>query len=228
MWKSVEIWRVALRLRAFRDQFLIAVIALPITVVIMRVYLNRVEMRNGVVLPDPMLSIIPSLELNWVIFAVMYSGMLLGIVSLSLYPFRFLLMMRAFVLMIPLRIVCLFLLPLGPIPGGIPLVDPIVHFPVLRFASSHGLFFCWETATMVLLALTAQWKDMKMIFTSAAIVVSLLLLLQHAQYTIGIVAAPCFAYAAFGLARAITVRDIRELRASGRDEKPSAAGGRNM
>ena len=114
MGKVVDRWRTAWRLRAFRDQFLVSIIGLIITVVVMRIYLGHIELRAGVVLNDPLLSIIPKVELNWITFTLVYSGMLLGLASLVLHPFRLLLTTRALILMILLRIMCLYFLPLDP------------------------------------------------------------------------------------------------------------------
>lgn len=223
MGKFVDRWRTAWRLRAFRDQFLVSIIGLIITVVVMRVSLGHLELRAGVVLNDPLLSIIPKVELNWITFTLVYSGMLLGLASLVLQPFRLLLTIRALILIILLRLICLYLLPLEPPPGHIPLVDPIVQMPALQFITPRGLFFAWETAMMVLLALTAPWRDVKIIFACMALIISILLLVQRVHYTIDVVAAPCFAYAAFGLAKWITVRDIGELRVSDHSEKTAAS-----
>lgn len=223
MRRFFDSWRTAWRVGAFRDQFLVSILGLIIAVVAMRFYLGRLELRTGVLLNDPLLSIVPAVELNWIIFTIVYSGMVFGLASLVLYPFSFLLTMRALILMILLRILCLYLLPLDPPAGSIPLVDPLVQMMALRFVSPHALFFSWETATMALLALTARWRDVKIIFACAAAVISVLLLLQRTHYTIDVVAAPCFAYAAFGLAKWITVRDIGELRLRDRGEKPAAA-----
>ncbi len=227
MLKSIDGWRAAFRIGAFRDQFLITVVALPVTVVILRVYLDHIEVRGGVNIPDPLLSLFAPVDLNWVIFAVLYSGLLLGLVSLALYPFRFLLAMRALTALILLRIASLFLFPLDTIPGGIPLDDPIVRLPALRFTGSHGLFFCWETAVLTLLILTARWRDVKIIFVCATVVLSILLILQRAQYSIALVAGPCFAYVAYGFARYITVRDISEVREFAPPEKKTTFTVRN-
>ena len=227
MLKSVETWRAAFRNGAFRDQFLISSIALPVTAVILRVYAEHIESRAGVSIPDPLLAVLPSIDLNWVIFAVFYSGLIFGFVSLAMHPYRFLQTTRALALLILLRILSLFLFPLDTVQGGIPLSDPILRFPPLRFTRSHGLFFCWETAVLVLLSLTSRWKDMRIIFAGAAILMSILLLLQRAQYSICIVAGPCFAYVAFGFARYITVKDAGESREFGGIEKKIVVTARN-
>jgi len=77
---------------------------------------------------------------------------------------------------------------------------PLAHPNLIR-----DLFFCWQTAAMTLFALTVEGRDLKLIFSVFGVIVSFLLLLQHAQYTISVVAAPCFVYAAYGISRSFTV-----------------------
>ncbi len=211
MRKSIENWRAAWGNGTFRSQLFVSLAATFVAVAIMRMYLDYVGDRRGVAFPDPILAVVPPIDLNWVIFVVFYSGMLLGIFTLLTYPMRLLVTMRALILMILFRMVCLFVLPLDPSPGSIALIDPIVPYPLLRFTSPRGLFFCWETATLALLAMTARWNDLKVIFGAGTVLISLLLLFQHAQYTFAVVAAPCFAFAAYGIARHFTVKDIAEI-----------------
>lgn len=227
MWKSVEGWRAAWKNRIFRDQFLVGLVAFPVTSVLMRLYLDDVEMRSGIVFADPLASVSSPVDLNWVIFAILYSGLLLGLISLSLYPFRLLLTMRALVVLAVLRMACLFLFPLGSAPGAIPLSDPIIQLPALQFTGQYGLFFCWEVATLALLSMTSRWKDLRIIFAGATVVLAALLLFQHAQYSIAIIAAPIFAYAAYGMARYTTARDVREVREIDHISRTTVAVGRN-
>jgi hypothetical protein len=163
------------------------------------------ETVTGVVLHDPILSFLSAIDLKWITHAVTYSGLLLGITSLCFYPFAFLLAVRSSVLVVVLRMVCRVVLPLDPPAGVIPLVDPIIQLPLAHPNLIRDLFFCWQTAVMTLFALTVEGRDLKLIFSVFTVMVSVLLLFQHAQYTISVVAAPCFVYAAYGVARVFTV-----------------------
>jgi hypothetical protein len=216
----VESWRSAWRIRAFKDQFLVSSAGLLVALILMGLFLDYVETRSGIVLHDPFLSLFSPADFRWVIYSLFYSGMLLGIVSLCQYPYSFLLAMRAFIVVILLRIACLYLLPLDPPAGSIPLVDPLIQLPGVHPVLTRDLFFSWHTASLTLLVLTARWKDMKIIFTCAAVAVSVFLLLQHAQYTIDVVAAPCFAYVAYGIARWRTVEKMPPPPGIGHADKP--------
>ncbi len=225
--KTLERWRVAFRNGAFRYQLLVSAIALPVVAVVLRIYLSHIETRPGTSIPDPLLSLFPPVDLNWLIFAVLYSGLLFGLVSLAMYPYRFLLTMRALASLMLLRIGALFLFPLDTISGGIPLSDPIMQFPPLRFTGSHGLFFSWEVAVLSLLVFSSRWKDVKIIFVCASVLLSVLLILQRAQYSIALLSGPCFAYAAFGFAKYMTVRDVSEFREQAGTEKKAMVTVRN-
>lgn len=216
----VESWRSAWRIRAFKDQFLVSCAGLLVALILMGLFLDYVETRSGIVLYDPLLSLFSPADFRWVIYSLFYSGMLLGIISLCLHPYSFLLAMRAFVVVILLRIVCLFFLPLDPPSGSIPLMDPLIQLPGVLPVLTRDLFFSWHTALLTLLVFTVPWKDMKIIFTCAAAAVSLFLLLQHAHYTIDVVAAPCFAYVAYGIARWRTVEKMPPPPGSGHADKP--------
>ncbi len=220
--KLVDRWRGAWRIRFFRDQFFISILALVVAVVLLRVFLDYIETRDGVTLWDPLTSVLPPLDFKWITLSLVYSGLLLGLISLSLYPYAFLLVVRSLVVLILLRITCLFLLPLNPPPGIIPLADPLIQWPGPHAVLTHDLFFSGYVGTLALLAFTAQWKDLRIIFSSAAFVVSILLLLQHTHYTIDVVAAPCFAYAAYGIAKWITVVEVSPPLTGARGDTPVA------
>lgn len=205
--KFVNDWSAAWRNRFFREQILFSALALLAALVVMRFFIAYVERRSGIGLPDPLLSLFTAVDLKWITYSIVYSSVVLGIVSLALYPYSFLLAIRAAVLLIALRIVFLFLLPLDPPPGCIPLVDPFIRTPALSPATSRDLFFSWHTALISLFAFSARYRDMKLVFFSAAALVSILFILQHVHYVIDIVAAPCFAYVAYGIARSNTMRE---------------------
>jgi hypothetical protein len=199
----------------------VSIVALLVTTVLLRIFLDYVESRDGVAIFDPIVSVFSPIDFRWITLSLIYSGTLLGIISLLLEPYALLLAIRSFVLMIILRIVCLFLLPLQPPAGIVPLVDPLTQWPGTRPVLTHDLFFSGYVAALSLFALTAQWKDMKIIFSGAAVVVSILLLLQHVHYTIDVIAAPCFAYVAYGMAKWLTVVEVSATPTATRSETPT-------
>jgi hypothetical protein len=221
MLKIVDNWSAAWRSRFFREQFLFSALALLAAFVVMRFFIAYVERRGGIGLPDPVLSLFTAIDLKWITYSIVYSSVVLGAVSLATYPHSFLLAIRAAVLLVGLRIVFLFLLPLDPPPGCIPLVDPFIRTAALSPATSRDLFFSWHTALICLFAFSARYNDMKLVFFCAAALVSVLFLLQHVHYVIDIVAAPCFAYVAYGIARSNTMRESPAKAPAATREAPS-------
>ena len=205
--KFVEDWRTAWRSTFYRDQFLTSMIGFLLSLVLMRLFLGYVEGRSGIGLPDPLLSHFTSIDLKWITYSFIYSAIVLGFVSVALHPFSFLLVLRAMIVLVLLRITFLFLLPLDPPPGCIPIVDPFIRISALSPTTSRDLFFSWHTAVITLFAFSARFRDMKIIFSAAAFVVSVLFLLQHAHYTIDVVAAPCFAYVAHCVSKSNTMHN---------------------
>ena len=208
MSKFVDNWRRAFRSREYRDQALVTLAALLVTLLLLRAFMNFIAARMGVVLHDPLLELFAPASFAWITFSLIYAGLLLGIVSLFVYPFSLLLALRALVVLIVLRAICQFFLPLDPPADAIPLADPFVQIPGFRPVIARDLFFSWHTALLALLAFVTQWKDLKIILALLALIVSALMLLQHAHYTIDLLVAPCFAYAAYGLAKWISVQEV--------------------
>lgn len=208
MVKFVDDWRGAFRRGEFRDQFFVTLAALLVAVLLMRAFMGYIGARMGAVLHDPVLDLFSPASFAWITFTLIYAGFLLGLVSLVARPFSFLLALRALVVLILIRGICQYFLPLDPPPDAIPLADPFIRVPGFRPVIARDLFFSWHTALLALLAFATQWRDLKVILGLLALLVSVLMLLQHAHYTIDLVAAPCFAYAAYGFAKAVSVQEV--------------------
>jgi len=204
----IQGWRRALKSREFRDQFLVTLAALAVTLVLLSAFLNFIGARMGPVVDDPVLALIPGANLLWITFTLIYAGFLIGVVSLALSPFSLLLALRALVVLLFLHALCLWLLPLDPPAGAVSLVDPFIRAPGFPRVPVRDLFFSWHIGLLSILAFTSHWRDLKIVFASLTVAVSVLMLIQHAHYTIDLVAAPCFAYASCGFARWITVEEV--------------------
>jgi hypothetical protein len=213
--RFLQNWRDAWWIREFRKQLVLSLAGFFVVVIILWLFLSFVQTRSGFQVNDPFLPLLPSTDAHWVLYTLYYSGLLLGLVSLILHPFTLLLALRSLVVLILLRLISLYLLPLEPPTGIIPLSDPILRW--LSGLSSgqapyspitKDLFFCWHTSILSMMLFTVRWKDMKIIFGCLTLAASALILLQHSHYTIDVVSAPVFAYAACSLARWKTLQDV--------------------
>ena len=104
---------------------------------------------------------------------------------------------RAYSIMIVLRITAMYLLPLNPPGGMILLNDPFVQFFGSGKILTKDLFFSGHTATLFLFYLLIDKKIYKNILLGLTIIVAYSVLAQHVHYAIDVFVAPFFSYAAY-------------------------------
>ncbi|MEI7703987.1 MAG: phosphatase PAP2-related protein [Deltaproteobacteria bacterium] len=195
-------WKQAWADRGFRLRLLVVPPVLVATLTALAALVKWVERRPGAVLPDPVLAMLPPRDATWPIFALIYSGILLAVFLLARTPVRLLLGVQAYVAMALLRIVVMWATPLDPPAGMIVLADPLVQ--VIGGAAeplTRDLFFSGHTSTMFLLFLAVPGRAAKAFFLACTGGVAILVLLQHVHYTVDVLAAPVFAYAAWRVSR---------------------------
>jgi hypothetical protein len=194
-------WLKALQDNRFRIEISITTILLLGCAFTAPIVFNYIQQRNGIILQDFVLDILPSMDLsNW-IFLTLYSLILLGVLQLTAYPFRFLMTLKAYVLLTLLRFITLLLVPLEPPQQITVLIDPFVQHLFYQQTITKDLFFSGHTSILLLLGWAMPRKWQKWFLYIGAIAVASMLLLQHAHYTIDILVAPGFTWLAIALAR---------------------------
>ncbi len=187
-----EVWRPHL------GELVVMVVAIAVTLFGFLHFTGWVETRSGVVLDDPLLNVLPAIDLSWPIFAIIYGGLLAGGIVLLRRPTALLHFLRAYTLLVLVRIVAMYVTPLDPPAGMILLVDPLAGAGP-GGALTRDLFFSGHTATMVLLLLSMRRPPERLILALATITLAAMLLLQHVHYTIDILAAVVFAWTCFSV-----------------------------
>jgi PAP2 superfamily C-terminal len=191
-----ESWRD----RPLLIELLVTVAALALTLVLFSKFILFVESRSGVVLPDPVLASFAARDFTVPIFAIIYGAILLAIVTLARHPRALLVTIRAYTLLVLVRIAVMYTIPLEPPAGMITLVDPIYSLGPGAIIT-RDLFFSGHTATMFLLFLTARRPWVRNIFLACTFAMGVLVLWQHCHYTVDVLAAPFFAYGCYRGAR---------------------------
>lgn len=190
----------------FRGRLLITLALLVGTLVLLGRFLTGIEQRSGVTFTDPVLVALPSADLTWLIFALIYGALILAIVYMVRHPARLLLALQSYILLAIIRMAAMFLLPLDPPAGMIPLVDPLVElFGSGGTTLSRDLFFSGHTSTLFLLALVIPNRKLSAIFLLCTVIVGCAVLVQHVHYSIDVLAAPFFTYACFTVARKLNL-----------------------
>lgn len=191
-----NVWSAKNKDRFFLYEFLISLSLLILIMLIFSNFMQFIEMREGIQFVDPILNKINAYDLTWPIFSLIYGAILLGIITLLYRPHRLVLLFQAYALMVLIRIVMMYLLPLNPPDGMILLSDPFVSLFVTGKTLTRDLFFSGHTATMFLLFLAAS-KNYKKIFFVIALLVAAGVLFQKVHYTIDVIVAPFVSFAAY-------------------------------
>lgn len=197
---AAHAWGVAWSDRGFRIRLLLTLPALALALALLARFLEWNETRPGAVLADPVLSLFAPRDLTWLTFSLIYLGIAFGVARLLTEPRALVLALGAYVLMVLLRIFAMWVTPLEPPPGMIPLHDPLVRLFGPGKLLTKDLFFSGHTSTLVLLALTVPGRAWRAAFLAASAAVGFSVLAQHVHYTVDVLAAPFFAYASVRLA----------------------------
>jgi len=157
------------------------------------------QARPGVPLDDPVLRAIGPVRLTWPIFLVLWPSILTGLYCLAHEPKRLVIALQATAVLIFLRTIALYLVPLEPLPSIIPLADPIVEFLGTGTLVTKDLFFSGHTSALFLVYLTATSPRLKWFFLAATVFVAVGVVVQHVHYSGDVYAAPFFAYGSWRL-----------------------------
>lgn len=192
-------WKDFLSDRDRRRELVLSLILLVLTLTVLTRFLIFVEHRPGVVLDDPLLRQFKPIDLTWLTFSLIYGSIIGGILTLLPQPGRLTFALQLYLMMVLSRMLVMYLLPLDPPAQLILLRDPVVEFFGSGQTLTRDLFFSGHTSTLFILFLVAEGTLRRLVFLLLTLVVATTLLLQHAHYTVDVVAAFFFCYANFAL-----------------------------
>jgi membrane-associated phospholipid phosphatase len=179
------------------SSLVIAVVSVVITLTLFSRFILFVEERKGVSFIDPLLSLFKAIDLNIFIFSLIYISLISGLIYLSGHPRDLLIALGAYIILVWVRMLMMYILPLEPPPGTINLQDPIVFLIGTGKPVTKDLFFSGHTSTLFLIFLCVKNKTLKPIFLAATVFVGIAVMLQKAHYPIDVFAAPFISYAAY-------------------------------
>jgi membrane-associated phospholipid phosphatase len=201
-------WKIFLIRKNNKRELLFTLIILAAVLFCFTRFLNYVEMRAGYTYNDPLLNLFAPVDLTWIIFGLIYAGLITAIYFFIRDPHLILTALQAYLVLVILRTIAMYLLPLNPPTDMISLNDPFVQIFGSGEILTKDLFFSGHTATLFLLFLMANKKTLKIIFLSFAVIVGISVLLQHVHYSIDVFTAPFFSYASVKLAAYIKKRSL--------------------
>ena len=208
----VGVWKEEWSRRDFRLQLSTAVPALLLTLHFFRGFLQWVERREGVTLNDPILGMIPPRDFTWLTFGIIYLAIVIALAYMSRHPRQLLLTIQSYTLIVIVRAVMMYLVPLNAPEGLIVLQDPLVQFVGNGTAPTKDLFFSGHTSTMFLLSLVMKRRALKNVYLVFTVLVATFVIWQHVHYVIDVVVAPFVAYGCYrsvaGLSKKLLVEKL--------------------
>jgi len=197
-----QLWQNAYNTRASRLKLLSATIVIGLIINLLPSFFKHIENRtDGVVLNDWILAHLPSYDLSVPIFILIWSMGLLMMWRGLYNPKVCISYIWTLNLVCIARFVTISLVKLNPPVGLVPLIDPSTSVFYGHTFITKDLFFSGHTATMVLVYLHLQKRTDKIIALIAALLLVIMLLIQHIHYTIDVLAAPVIVYGCWRLAK---------------------------
>jgi len=199
-------WKQAMQSWAFKSWLIAGHIMFIVLLLVLPHFFDHIELRDGTDLYDPMLALLPSIDLSTPIFICIW-----GTAGLMLYrwfsdPVVMITALYGFILVLFTRMLTISLVPLEAPVGLIPLIDPISNMAYGKADFiTKDLFFSGHTSTMFLAFLCFTNKTDKRIALLSTILVGSMVLMQHVHYSIDVLAAPLFTYGCFWLGKEIAL-----------------------
>lgn len=190
-------WKEALQQPRYRNLFVYIVVSAILFFAFMPSYFQFIENKPGRLLNDPLLNLLPALDVSLPIFLLIHST-ILSTALINIKKARVLILaMATYCTVNYLRIATMYLFTLEPPTGWVILHDPIVSLIAYDSAFAKDLFFSGHMATLMSTLLPEPNVIFKRIKIAATIIVGALLLIQHIHYTIDVLAAPVFTYLSY-------------------------------
>jgi len=180
-----------------RTEFIVTLMLLIVLMLTFSQFLQFIEQRKGVSLPDPLLINFNPMDLTWLTFALIYISLILFLFGNIKDPHKVTIALQSYGLMVVFRIIAMYLTPLESPATLLILDDPFVQFFGKGEILTKDLFFSGHTGTLFLLSLLSENKILKSIFLTSTLLVGVAVLLQHVHYFIDVFVAPFVAYGAF-------------------------------
>jgi PAP2 superfamily C-terminal len=196
-------WQVALDTNGFTIKLLVAITIFIIDGIQLPSYFSHIQRREGIILSDFVLNWLPASDVSTPIFAIIYGTLVYMLSKILTKPQTFLLFIHTFAIETLFRMCTIYLFPLNPPTNLVILHDTFAELAIYGNTEpiTKDLFFSGHTATMVMILLFLEKPWEKVITTLVALVLVILLLVQHVHYTIDVFGAIFFTGLSYLIAR---------------------------
>jgi len=194
-------WAYALKNR----RFIVALVSIIVVASALSSFLGKFllykETVPGSKIWDPITSNFAPIDLNPYIFYLTVSSVAFGYLTSIWTPRGLLKVLYAFALVNFFRMVVLYIINLEPPSDIITLYDPLLESTFYKgVVITKDLFFSGHTSNIIIFSFLTLHKRLRWVFVVLALIVGLMLVLQHVHYVIDVIGAAFFAYLAYWLA----------------------------
>ncbi|MDB5210597.1 MAG: hypothetical protein JWQ30_1424 [Sediminibacterium sp.] len=198
-------WREAWANRKFRIKTIIGSIVFLGILISFPYFFGLIEQREGIVLNDPILTLVPAVDVSALTFIFIWSMIAYFLFRCIQNPSFFMLGFCCMILLFLSRMITISLFPLNPPDGLIPLIDPVsnLFYGGPRVFMTKDLFYSGHTSTQFMIFLCFSKRRDKGLALLSSVVVGILVLVQHVHYSIDVVGAFLLTYFVYLLGRRI-------------------------
>ncbi len=192
-------WKALWENKAYLSSWIFLLFLVLVTLKLVCIFLAFNEGRtSGPQLHDIVLQYLPVADVSTPLFAITWICILSTLPVALRTPKKSMIVFISILVMSIIRSLTLYFVPLQPPIDIIPLRDTFLEGSFYdNKVMVRDLFFSGHTANLALLFFLIEIKWFKTILGICTCVVAFLLLKQHVHYTIDVIAAPFFAYAAY-------------------------------
>ena len=189
-------WKSVYEDKAFMRKFNITLGVCMVVYLTAANFLVMNKGRSGMLLSDPIQPFIQPRDLSHFIFFFTYLAVAAFLFHIIAQPQ---IMQKAFIgftAIFIVRTLMIFVLPLAPPEGIVPLHDPVVDMFVMGRASDlrNDLFFSGHISDLSFFIFCTTNKNVRNFLIFSAVIVGIMLVAQRVHYTADVLAAPFFAY----------------------------------
>ncbi|MGC8957652.1 MAG: phosphatase PAP2-related protein [Candidatus Kapaibacteriota bacterium] len=201
----IEIWKEFAKSKRNLILLVLSFITVILALHFAAIFITAIEHRTGFSFRDPILALLPTFDLTWLIFSVLYFSVFFAFFHLLPSPQELILGFFSYSLLLSFRILCMYLLPLDPPKDMILLKDPIIEGFGTDITLTRDLFFSGHTSLMVLLFLLAKKRYAKILLLVGTFIVGFGVMLQKVHYSVDVVVAIFVAYCSYSWMKKILV-----------------------
>jgi membrane-associated phospholipid phosphatase len=184
-------WGEAWQNKGFRTKLIASLLLFVGLLLFLPHFFAFIEKREGVVINDWLLQLIPARNFSVIIFILIWSVFLLAVIRSFQEPAVFLMILLSVVIILFLRIITIYFVVLDPPPGLIVLTDPLTSLTYggRGIFITKDLFFSGHTSNLFMVYLCLPKKRDKIFVLISAISVGVLVLVQHVHYSMDVIGA---------------------------------------